>query len=58
MDDYVVHLNKVLRRLREHELFMKKEKCEFACFEITFLGHLVSFGQVWMDPKKVHAIWD
>ena len=57
MDDHVVHLDKVLRRLREHELFVKKEKCEFACYEITFLGHLVSFGQVRMDPKKVQAIW-
>ena len=58
MDEHVVHLNKVLRRLKEHELFVKKEKCEFACSEITFLGHLVSFGQVRMDPKKVQAIWD
>jgi len=23
-----------------------------------FLGHLVSFGQVWMDPKKEQTIWD
>jgi hypothetical protein len=58
MDEHVVHLDKVLRRLKEHELFVKKEKCEFACSEITFLGHLVSFGQVRMDPKKVQAIWD
>jgi len=43
MDDHVVHLDKVMRRLREHKLFGKKEKCEFACSEITFLGHLVSF---------------
>jgi hypothetical protein len=27
MDDHVVHLDKVLRKLREHELFVKKEKC-------------------------------
>ncbi|XP_061956833.1 uncharacterized protein LOC133678522 [Populus nigra] len=58
MDEHVVHLDKVLRRLKEHDVFVKKEKCEFACSEITFLGHLVSFGQVRMDPKKVQAIWD
>jgi hypothetical protein len=27
MDGHVVHLDKVLRKLREHELFVKKEKC-------------------------------
>jgi hypothetical protein len=49
MDEHVVHLDKVLHRLKEHELFVKKENCEFASSEITFLGHLVSFGQVRMD---------
>jgi hypothetical protein len=56
MEDYVVHLSKVLNGLREHKLFVKKEKCEFACDEIMFLGYLVSIGQVRMDPKKVQNI--
>ena len=57
MDEHAAHLEKVQRKLREHELFVKKEKCEFAFSEITLLGHLVSFRQVQMDPKKVQGIW-
>jgi len=38
----MVHLSKVLCRLREHELFIKKKKYEFASAEIMFLGHLIS----------------
>ena len=28
--------------LREHELYAKKEKCEFWMEEVKFLGHVVS----------------
>ena len=31
-------------RLREHQLYVKKEKCEFAQQEIRFLRHKVSKG--------------
>ena len=30
LEDHVEHLRKVLSKLREHQLFVKKEKCEFA----------------------------
>jgi hypothetical protein len=53
MKDHVVHLSRVLSRLRKYKLFIKKDKCDFACSEIIFLGHLVSMGQVRMDLKKV-----
>lgn len=53
MEDHVVHLSRVLSRLRKYKLFIKKDKCDFACSEIIFLGHLVSMGQVRMDLKKV-----
>ncbi|KAG6520213.1 hypothetical protein ZIOFF_017251 [Zingiber officinale] len=43
-------------RLRKHQPFVKKEKCEFASQEVMFLGHLVSKCKVRMDPKKVLAI--
>jgi hypothetical protein len=56
IDDHVVHLSKFLSRLREHELFVNKEKYEFASAEIMFLGHMVSMDQVRMNPKKIQAI--
>ena len=45
-------------RLREHQLYVKKEKCEFAQQEIRFLGHKVSKGLVKIDERKVQAILD
>lgn len=30
LDDHVIHLGKVLQRLRQHQQYVKKEKCEFA----------------------------
>ena len=50
------HFRKVMSKLREHQLYVKKEKCEFAQQEIMFLGHKVSKGLVKMDERKVQAI--
>jgi hypothetical protein len=56
IEDHVTHLSKVLSRLREYELYMKREKCEFPKAKIMFLGHLIREGQVKMDPRKIQAI--
>ena len=45
-------------RLREHQLYVKKEKCEFAQQEIRFLGHKVSKGLMKMDERKMRSILD
>ena len=52
LEDHLEHLRKVLSKLREHQLYVKKEKCEFAQQEILFLGHKVSKGLVKMDERK------
>jgi len=56
IEEHVTHLSKVLDRLREYELYVKREKYEFAKDEIMFLGHLIGEGQVKMDPRKIQAI--
>ena len=53
LEDHLEHFRKVLSRLREHQLYVKKEKCTFAQQEIMFLGHKVSKGLVKMDERKV-----
>ena len=50
------HLSLIFQRLRENRLFVKKEKCEFAQRQITFLGHKISEGLIKMDENKVRAI--
>ena len=56
LEDHLVHLENVFDRLRQNQLYVKKEKCEFAQTEIKFLGHLISKSQIRMDRAKVAAI--
>ena len=58
LDDHVGHLRLVFSRLREHKLYVKKEKCEFCRQQITILGHVISQGKVMMDKWKVETILD
>ena len=56
LEDHLEHLRKVMSKLRKHQLFVKKEKCELAHQEILFLGHKVNKGMVRVDEGKVQAI--
>lgn len=56
LEDHVNHLRQVFQVLRENELYVKKEKCAFAQWEVTFLGHIVGKGKLRMDESKVMAI--
>jgi hypothetical protein len=56
MKNHAIHLLKVLNRLKEHELFVKREKYEFTKSDIMFLGHLIGEGRVKMDPWKIQVI--
>jgi len=58
LEDHLCHLRMVLSRLREHQLYIKLEKCEFAQRSMLFLGHQISKGEVRMDRRKVEAILD
>ena len=51
IEDHVVHLRKVLQKLREHQLFAKASKCEIAYESIEFLGQQVTPAR--MSPTKV-----
>lgn len=58
LEDHLHHLRLPLTRVREHELYVKLEKCEFIQKTILFLGHQISMGEVRMDQKKVEPILD
>ena len=47
---------KVLERLREFGLFLRLEKCEFEQMSIEYLGVIISFNQVRMDPVKIAGV--
>ena len=46
----------VLRRLEEHDLFIKPEKCSFQVKEVEFLGMTVSAEGIKMNNDKIQAI--
>ncbi|KAJ7978484.1 Retrotransposon protein, putative, Ty3-gypsy subclass [Quillaja saponaria] len=56
LEDHKQHLQLVFNRLRENQLFVKREKCSFAQKRIKFLGHIIKEGRVRMDLDKVKAI--
>jgi hypothetical protein len=55
-DKHDEDVKEVLRRLRQHGLFSKLEKCEFDCDTVEFLGFVVSPQGISMSDEKVCSI--
>lgn len=53
---HVQHIRQVLQRRLDHQLFVKAEKYEFHVSTVSFLGFIVSEGEVKMDLEKVSAV--
>ncbi|KAK3553387.1 hypothetical protein QTP70_003551 [Hemibagrus guttatus] len=58
MADHQRHIAEVLHRLRDHNLFLKAEKCLFHQPTVQFLGYVIDRSGVCMDEKKVTAVRD
>ncbi len=56
LEDHVKHIGAVLRRLIDHHLYAKAEKCEFHQESVSFLGYVISSGGVAMDDKKIRNV--
>ena len=60
-DNFASHCKKVhhiLQKLRQHNLYLKPEKCNFEQQHVKFLGVILEKGTVQMDPAKVKGIAD
>ena len=55
-DEHLRIVEEVLKRLEQHDLYAKPEKCVFLAREVDFLGMVVGGGKVRMDQEKVEAI--
>ena len=55
-EEHLVRLEKVFNRLQEHNLCLKRTKCEFLQKEVEFLGHTVSTAGLQPNIKKVEVI--
>jgi hypothetical protein len=56
MEEHEEHLQIVLQRLQEHQLYAKFSKCKFWIKEVPFLGHVVSPKGITVDPDKVKEV--
>ncbi len=56
LDTHVKHVRAVLKRLIQHQLYAKIQKCEFHQTQISFLGYVINFEGVTMDDSKVQAV--
>ncbi|KAJ9560610.1 LOW QUALITY PROTEIN: hypothetical protein OSB04_005770, partial [Centaurea solstitialis] len=52
-EEHVEHLRVVLEVLRKEKLYAKFSKCDFWLQEVQFLGHLVNWEGIKVDPAKV-----
>jgi hypothetical protein len=54
--DHEEHLQMVLQKLQDNQLYAKFSKCEFWLDEVPFLVHIISKGGISVDPTKVKEI--
>ena len=55
-EEHLERLEMVLKRLREHGLKLKLEKCTFLRRRVTYLGHEVSGAGIAPDPQKIAVV--
>jgi hypothetical protein len=58
LDSHRIVVRQVLQIMKDNQLFLKPEKCEWEQLEIEYLGLLVSEGHVRMEPVKIAAVKD
>jgi hypothetical protein len=56
--EHLRHVRPVLCTLQDHQLFLKKSKCEFRCSSVAYLGHVISAEGVAKGMLKVQAVLD
>jgi glutaminase len=57
-EEHEEHLRLVLQVLREHQLYVKLNKCDFFQKQIHYLGHVLSKEGVAVDPNKIRSIME
>ena len=58
IQEHCERLEKVLTRLRQHNLKVKASKCCFAAPKVLYLGHTVSAKGIQTDPAKIKAVFE
>jgi hypothetical protein len=56
LEDHMIHIEKVLQKLKEYNLVIKLKKCRFCQKKIEFLGHEIGEEGLKPNSKKIEAI--
>ena len=56
VDEHLSNLTEVLRRLKEHGVRLKREKCQFLRDSVEYLGHLIDADGLHTTDSKLKAI--
>lgn len=66
LDDIIIHassleehelkLRNILKRLRDYNLKLQPDKCEFLRKEVAYLGHIISDQGIKPNPDKIKAV--
>ena len=56
LEEHLERLDKVLTRLEENGLKVKRKKCHLLQREVVYLGHIVSKNGISVDPGKVERV--
>lgn len=54
--EHEIKFEKLANKLREANLKLQPDKCEFLRKEVTYLGHVISENGVHPDPEKIKAV--
>jgi hypothetical protein len=57
-EEHEQHLQIILQRLRDRQLYAKFSKCAFWLKEVMFLGHVILAEGIAVDPSKVQEVLD
>jgi len=49
-------VHQILYQLKEHNLYLKPEKCTFKAPEVKYLGIIIGYGKIRMDPVKTQGV--
>ena len=58
VEEHLLRLAEVLKRLKDAGLKIKPSKCQLLCKSVQYLGHVVSEKGVEADPAKISCVRD
>src|SRR6202522_1105084 len=58
LEEHEQHVRLILQTLKDAALYINKKKTNLFCYEISFLGHIISLDGIQADPSKVNKIID